>query len=67
MAVPRHDAAGLDGELAEAELTLLYFCRLLLEIDGGKHGIGDALASVGDGLARIRFHLIRRTTAGKRG
>src|SRR5262249_24317309 len=58
MAVPRYDATGLDGELAEAELTLLAICRLLLEIDGGKHCIGDALAGVGDGLTRIRFHLI---------
>src|SRR6516225_372602 len=65
VAVPRHDAAGLDGELAEAELTLLDVCRFLLEVDGGKHGIGDALASVGDGLARIRFHLIEGTTASK--
>src|SRR3974377_2166016 len=47
VAVPRHDAAGLDGELAEAELALLDVRRLLFEIDGGKHGVGHALARGG--------------------
>ena len=33
MAVPRHDAAGLDRQLAEAQFAILDIGRLLLEID----------------------------------
>src|SRR5262249_47845328 len=43
VAVPRHDAAGLDGQLAEAELALLDIGRLLLEVDCREHRVGDAL------------------------
>ena len=66
MAMPRHDASWFDGKLAEPELALLDVCRLLFEIEGGKHGVGNTLARVGNRLAAIRFHLTRRATAGKR-
>ena len=42
MAVPRHDPAGLDHELAEAQLAALDLRRLLFEIDGAERRIGDA-------------------------
>src|SRR5262245_12100322 len=66
VAVPRHDAARLYGKLAEPQLAVLDVCRLLFEIDGGEHRVGYAFARVGGRLTRIGFHLVGRTTAGKR-
>src|SRR6266404_3677302 len=42
MAVPRHDAAGLDRQLAEAQLAILDVGGLLLEIDRTERDVGDA-------------------------
>src|SRR6516165_11640968 len=67
VAVPWHDAARLYGELAEPELTLLDVGRFFLEIDGGEHRIGHALARLGDWLTCIGFHLVDRTATGNRG
>src|SRR5262249_21657861 len=46
VAMPGHDAAGLDRELAESQLAVLDVRRLLLEVDGGEHCVGDALVGV---------------------
>src|SRR6516162_1368138 len=67
VAVPWHDATRLYGELAEPELTLLDVGRFFLEIDGGEHGVGHALARLGDWLTCIGFHLVGRTATGNRG
>src|ERR1700745_1286765 len=42
MAVPRHDAAGLDSELAEAQFTALDMGGLLAEIDRTERDVADA-------------------------
>ena len=42
MAVPRHDAAGLDHQLAEAQLAVLDLGGLLFEIDRAERRVGDA-------------------------
>src|SRR5262249_59548179 len=55
VAVPGHDAARLDRELAEAQLALFEFRRLLLEIDGSKHRVGYALAGMACPRTRIGF------------
>src|SRR5262249_17900841 len=53
VAVPGHDTAGLDRELAEAKLAFLDVGRLLLEVDGGEHRVGDALPGMGDRRAHV--------------
>src|SRR5215468_1501872 len=65
-AVPGHDAARLDRELAETQLTVLDPSRLLLEIDGGERRVGDALGGMGRRLASIGLDLIGRALAGTR-
>src|SRR3954453_14337524 len=42
VAVPRHDAAGLDRQLAEAQLAILQVRGLLLEVDRTERDVGDA-------------------------
>src|SRR5262244_974412 len=64
MAVPGHDAARFDGQLAEAELPVLDRGRLLLEIDGGERRVGDTLGGMGCRLASIGFDLVGRALAG---
>src|SRR5262249_26138575 len=44
VAVPWHDAARLDRELAETQLAILDVRRLLLEVDGGEHRVGERLS-----------------------
>src|SRR5499427_10520395 len=56
--VPRHDAAWLNGEFAEPELTLLDVCRLLFKIDGGENGVGHTLCRIGDWRTNIGFHFV---------
>src|SRR6516225_11665227 len=67
VAMPRHDAPWFDRKLAEPELALLDVCRLFFEIDGGQHGVGNALARVGDRLTCVGFHFVGRAATGKRG
>src|SRR5262249_32121506 len=57
VAVPGHDAARLDRELAKAELTLLDVGRLLPGVDGGEPRVGDALPGMGDRHTHIGFDL----------
>src|SRR5262249_35266993 len=57
VAVTGHDAATLDREVAESQLALPDVGRLLLEVDGGEHCVGDALAGMGDRHACIGFGL----------
>jgi len=64
VAVPWHDAAGLDRELAEPQLAVLDVCRFLLEVDSGEHRIGDTLGRLSIRRARVDFHLVRRALAG---
>src|SRR6516162_8624563 len=65
MAVPRHYAIGVDGELAEPQLAVLDLCRFLVEVDGAERGIGDANSGELDRLAGIGLHLVERTAARK--
>ena len=51
--VPRHDAAWLDSEFAEPELTPLDVCLLLFKINRGEHRVGYALAGVGNRLTSV--------------
>src|SRR4051794_8130653 len=67
MAVPWHDAAGLDRQLAEAQLAVLEVGRLLLEIDRAERDVGDADRLVVDLLAGIGFHLDGGAFAGQCG
>ena len=67
MAVPGHDAAGLDRQLAEAQLAIPYFRRLLLEVDRAERDVGDADRLVIDLLADVCLHLAGRTFAGHGG
>src|SRR5215470_8146851 len=66
MAVPRNDAARLDGELAETKLAILELRRLLRQIDGAQRRVGDALGGEHDRLARVFFGLVGRALAGER-
>src|SRR4029450_13811996 len=63
MAVPGHDAARLDRQLAEAELALLYVGRLLLEVDRAKRHVGDADRLGVDHRADVGLHLAGRAFA----
>src|SRR5215831_4790456 len=65
VAVPGHDAARLDRELAKTKLALLDVRRLLLKIDGGEHRVGDALAAMGHRHAHVCFGLAGGTFAGR--
>src|SRR5215472_16878207 len=65
--VPRHDAAWLDSEFSESELTLLDVCRLLFKIDGGEDRVGYAFACIGNRLTYVGFHLVGGATASSRG
>ena len=65
MAVPRHDAAGFDGQLAEAQLAILDIGRLLLQVDRSQRDVGDADRLEVDLLAGIGFHLVGRAFAGE--
>src|SRR4051812_20286812 len=64
VAVPRHDAAGLDGELAETQLAAFDVRGLLAEIDGAERRVGDADRLVVDHLAGIGLLLAGGTFAG---
>src|SRR5262249_11989113 len=64
VAVPGHDAARPDGELAKAKLAFLDVGRLLLEVDGGEHRVGDAFAGMGDRHTHVGFGLAGGTFAG---
>src|ERR1043166_1231009 len=64
MAVPWHDATRLDHEAAEAQLAVLDIRRLLGEVDGAEHRVGDAFGLEGDWLAGVWLHLIGGGGAG---
>ena len=66
MAVPRHDAAGLDHHLAEAQLAAGDLRLLLAEIDRAERGVGHALGRMIDRLGGIRHALVGRAFAGLR-
>src|SRR5262245_33235073 len=63
--MPRHNAAGLDRELAKSKLPILAVRRFLLKIDGGKHRVRNALAGVRDGRSYVGFQR-NGTFAGRR-
>src|SRR5262249_44233462 len=65
VAVPGHDTARFDRELAEAQLPVLDIRRLLLEVYGGEHRVGDALTGMRDRRARIGFELASGALAGR--
>ena len=65
MAVPGHDAAGLDGQLAEAQLAALDVGRLLVEIDRAERDVGDADRLEVDHLAGVGLHLVGGAFAGE--
>src|SRR6266702_4063747 len=67
VAVPWHDAARLDRQLAEAQFAVFEVCGLLLEIDRTQSHVGDADRLEVDLLAGVYFHLVGGTFAGKRG
>ena len=67
MAMPGHDAAGLDGELAEAQLAALDMGGLLAEFDGTERDVADADGLIVDLLARVGFHLVGGAFARNRG
>src|SRR5262249_57163999 len=66
VAMPRHDPAGFDRELAESELAFLDIRRLLLEVDGGEYGVGDAFCCMGCRLTYVGLHLVAGAAAGDR-
>src|SRR5205823_6264141 len=65
VAVPGHDAAGLDRQLAESQLAILEVRRLLFEVDRTQRDVGDAERLEVDLLAGVGFHLVGGTFAGK--
>src|SRR5216684_3911905 len=67
MAMPGHDAAGLDGELAEAQLAALDMGGLLAEIDGTERDVAEADRLGVDHGANVGFHLIGGAFARNRG
>jgi hypothetical protein len=67
VAVPGHDAAWLNSELAEAKLALFDVGGFFFKIDSSEHGVGYTFTRVGDRLTRIGFHLVGGTTTGNRG
>ena len=64
MAVPGHDAAGLDGELAEAQLAALDVGWLLAEIDRAERDVGEADGLMVDHRADVGLHLVGGAFAG---
>src|SRR5206468_11290550 len=60
MAVPGHDAAGLDRQLAEAQLAIPDVGRLLLEVDRAERDVGDADRLGVDHRANVGLHLAGR-------
>jgi hypothetical protein len=64
MAVPGHDATGLDGQFAEAELAALDMRGLLAQVDGAKRHVGNAHRLVVHHRMGVGFHLVDRTFAG---
>ena len=67
VAVPGHDAARLDGELAHAEVAAVDVERRLGDIDRGDDGVGHANRLEIDGLAGIRLLLIGGAFTRERG
>src|SRR5262245_41830584 len=67
VAVPGYDAAGLDGQLAHAELAVLDVGRLLFHVDHGNDGVGDADRLVVDWGRGVGFLLVSRAFAGECG
>ena len=67
MAVPGHDAAGLDGQLAEAQLAILDFGGLLFEVDRAEGDVADADRLESTISRTFALHLVGRAFAGKRG
>src|SRR6266496_722667 len=66
VAVPGDDTARLDDELAQAQLTLRDFGRLVRELDRGEHRIGDALGGCHVHLRQIAAALVGWAFAGTR-
>ena len=66
VAVPRHDAARLDHQLAEAQLTAGDLRLLFAEVDRAERGVGHADGLEIDRLARIRHALVGGAFAGLR-
>ena len=66
VAVPGHDAAGLDHELAHAQAAILD-ALLLVHVDRGDDCVGDADRLQVDGLAHIGLGLVGGAFAGLRG
>src|SRR5205085_1782942 len=64
VAMPRNDAAGLDRQLAEAQLAILDVGGLLLEVDRAKRDIGYADGLVVDLLANVCLYLVGGTFPG---
>src|SRR5262249_32444929 len=67
MAVPRNYAAGLDYQLAKAQLASGNFRLLLAQIDRAERRVRYADGLEVDGLARIRHALVGRAFASVRG
>src|SRR5712691_6341821 len=65
VAVPWHDAAGLDRQLAEAQLAVLEVRRLLFEVDRTQSHVGYADRLEFDFLAGVGLHLAGGTFAGE--
>jgi hypothetical protein len=67
VAVPWHDAAGLDRQLAEAQLAVLEVNRLLFEVNRTERNVGYADRLEVDFLAGVCFDLVGRTFASEGG
>src|SRR6266545_6186146 len=65
VAVPWHDAAGLDRELAEAQLAVPEVRRLLFEVNRAQRHVGYADRLEFDFLAGVGLHLVGGTFAGE--
>src|SRR6266849_136613 len=65
VAVPWHDAAGLDRQLAEAQLAVLEVRRLLFKVDRTQSHVGYADRLEFDFLAGVGLHLAGGTFAGE--
>src|SRR4051794_37040141 len=66
MAVPRHDAAGLNDELAQAQAPVGEVDLLLCEFDVAQHSVRDVLRLHLAAGPRARAHLVGRALAGLR-
>src|SRR5262245_14246014 len=65
MAVPGHDATGLNGQFPEAQLAILDIGRLFFQVDRAERDVGDADRLEVDLLAHIGLHLVGRAFAGE--